>query len=327
MMNLFCKWVILFLMILSAGSAPFNGKRFENSNSKMEKSLSQIVQFLREKASLDWPEEIPLKQQDKPPVLIPDSQLRASFVNHATVLLQTHGLNFLTDPVWSKRASPFSFIGPKRVHSPGIDFKDLPKIDYVLISHNHYDHLDLETLVRLEKAFKPTFLVGLKVSSNLRKSLPNAKIIELDWGQAYEISNDKKIYFLPAQHWSARWPWDRNQTLWGAFAIQLPGGNIYFAGDTGYAEHFKQAQKQFGKFRLALLPIGAYEPRDFMKYQHMNPADAVQAAKDLKTEHALGIHFGCFPLATEAYDGPKKEIKRLKLPVFQVLEPGEFRFF
>jgi L-ascorbate metabolism protein UlaG (beta-lactamase superfamily) len=256
-----------------------------------------------------------------------DLKIRASFINHATVLLQTQGLNFLTDPIWSDRASPVSFAGPKRVHPPGVAFKDLPKIDYVLISHNHYDHLDLETLKRLQKAFKPIFLVGLKVSNNLRSSLPDAKIIELDWGQFYEISKDKKIHFLPAQHWSARWPWDRNQTLWGAFAIETSGGNIYFAGDTGYGKHFKDAQKQFGKFKLALLPIGAYEPRNFMKYQHMNPEDAAQAARDLRAENSLGIHFGCFALATEGYGAPEQELAGLDAPHFQAINPGEFRFF
>jgi L-ascorbate metabolism protein UlaG (beta-lactamase superfamily) len=314
-------------MKYTPGAAPFNGTHFGDPRQRKHKKFAAIVKFLWARFSLDWPAAVPVASFDRPPERVKGAQIRASFVNHATVLLQTAGLNILTDPVWSERVSPVSFAGPKRVHPPGIRFNDLPPIDYVLISHNHYDHLDLATLARLYKKHHPLFLVGLKVSSNMRDALPKAKIIELDWQQTHEISDNAAITFLPAQHWSARTLWDRNTTLWGAFAIRSPGGNIYFAGDSGYAEHFKAAGTQFGGFKLALLPIGAYAPRRFMKFAHMNPQEAVHAAADLRAEHSMGIHFGCFPLTLESIDAPEKEIARLAGANFLTLKPGEWRIF
>ncbi|MES2504555.1 MAG: MBL fold metallo-hydrolase [Myxococcota bacterium] len=314
-------------MTILTGAAPFEGSKFKDSEVQDTKTPWDLAKFIWSKPASDWPKWRELKQLDKPPANVPDKALRATFVNHATVLLQTEGLNILTDPVWSDRVSPVSFAGPKRVHAPGIRFEDLPKINIVLVSHSHYDHLDLPTLQRLETAFQPTFFVGLKVSSILRPKMPQAKIVEMDWDSAYDIGPQQKVHFLKAQHWSARSPFDRNKTLWGAFAVELPGGNIYFAGDTGYGKHFKAAQAKLGSFRLALIPIGAYEPRWFMKYQHMNPADAMQAFHDLNATNAIGIHHGCFPLSYEKYLAPGEEIAKFKDVRFAIPEPGEAKFF
>lgn len=256
-----------------------------------------------------WPRT--LANPEPSPVVerVPGEALRLTLVNHATVLVQGGGLNLLTDPVWSRRTSPFRFAGPVRHRSAGVPFDALPPIDAVLLSHNHYDHLDLRTLARLRERDSPSFVAPLGNAALLSRGAGIDTATELDWWASVPIG-DATATLVPARHWSSRSLGDDNRALWGGYALALPGGTLYFAGDTGYGdgEHFRAARRRLGPFRAALLPIGAYEPRWFMRPQHMNPAEAVQAFIDLEAVHALGIHFGTWQLTDEPHDAPARAL-------------------
>ena len=237
------------------------------------------------------------------------TNLSVTWIGHATVLIQIDGINILTDPIWSERCSPVSFAGPKRYTKPGIEFESLPKIDIVMISHNHYDHMDLDTLVELEKKFKPVFFVGLK-NKSLLKNLGISKIEELDWWESRKVK-DIDIHFTPTQHFSGRGLFDKNSTLWGSYILKGSKNTIYFAGDTGYFEGFKEIANRFPSIDIAILPIGAYEPRWFMKEIHMNPEESFQAFLDLKAKYFLPMHYLTFVLTDEALDEPLKKTESL----------------
>lgn len=225
------------------------------------------------------------------------------FVGHATVLVQIGPYNFLTDPVWSSHVSPVPGFGPKRVRPAGISLDDLPTIHAVLLSHNHYDHLDIATLKKLHERDHMPIYAGLVN----RQYLPdNMNVIELDWWQSlpFHLNNKLRIVFSPAQHFSGRGLMDRDKALWGGFSVLTDKDHMYFAGDTGYADHFEQVYDRLGAPRLALLPIGAYEPREIMKEMHMNPYDAVQAHLDLRARQSLAIHHRTFQLTDEAINQP-----------------------
>lgn len=240
------------------------------------------------------------------------SDIAITFINHVTFLLQLPGLNILTDPVWAKRASPLSWLGPARVRDPGVVLDALPHIDLVLISHNHYDHLDLETIAYLNKKFKPQFCLALGDSRVINKlNLTNFQ--EFDWWQSKQINSATKITFTPMQHWSARGMFDQYQSLWGSFVIEHNGKKIFFGGDGGYCGHFKQIYTKFGSFDLAFLGIGAYEPRWFMQNMHTNPEEAVLAHIDLHAKLSIGMHFGTFQLSAESIDQPLIDLQTAKL--------------
>jgi L-ascorbate metabolism protein UlaG (beta-lactamase superfamily) len=252
-----------------------------------------------------WVESVP-----GPPPLrkVAGRGLRATVVNHATVLLQGGGFNLLCDPHWGGRCSPVSWAGPKRVRAPGLRFEDLPPIHAVLVSHNHYDHLDRPTLKRLGRSFPQARLVtGLGVGAAIPREW-DGRVRELDWWQAAEVAPGLPVTYVPGRHFSARGPFDRWASRWGGFVAAFPGGPAYFAGDTGYGRHFKMIRKRFGPMRLAVLPVGAYLPRWFMRHHHMDPGDAVKAFQDLGAAWGLGMHYGTFQLADEAYDAPGKEL-------------------
>ena len=234
-----------------------------------------------------------------------------TFVNHATFLIQTGGLTLLTDPIWSERASPFRRIGPRRVRDPGVAFDDLPRIDAVLLSHNHYDHFDLATLRRLQQRFAPTVLAAAG-DARLLAPLGFADIRELDWWEHTGLGDALRVTFVPAQHFSARGLFDRNQSLWGGYVIEVRGARIYFAGDTGYSTHFATLRSRLGVPDIAMLGIGAYEPRWFMQPMHMNPAEAVRAHRDLGSRRSIGMHFGTFQLSAEAIDQPVRDLDRAR---------------
>jgi L-ascorbate metabolism protein UlaG (beta-lactamase superfamily) len=226
-----------------------------------------------------------------------------TYIGHVTFLIQTQGINILTDPVWSERVSPVSFVGPKRVTPPGVDFADLPKIDAVLISHNHYDHLDIPTIRDLVMRDQPRFIVPLGNDTIIKNSVPDAVVEAFDWEQTATITPEASVTLSPMHHWSARGPFDRNKALWAAMTIKTPGGNIYFVGDSGYGggDYFREDLKNNGPFRFAILPIGAYEPRWFMRYGHMNPAEAVAAYQDIGRPRTAAAHYDVFQLTDEAY--------------------------
>jgi L-ascorbate metabolism protein UlaG (beta-lactamase superfamily) len=221
----------------------------------------------------------------------------------------------LLDPVWSKRASPFRFIGPKRVNDPGIAFADLPPIDVVLVSHGHYDHLDLATLSQLAAVHRPRVITALGDDVIMRNRDPAIAAQGYDWGDRVEIGAAVAVTLVPSRHWSARTLSDRNMSLWASFVIELPGGRLYFVGDSGYSDgrYFREVRERHGPLRLAILPIGAYEPRWFMRDQHMNPAEAVQA----------------FQLTDEPIDAPvlalADALQTAGIPAerFRTLRPGQ----
>jgi hypothetical protein len=212
----------------------FDGRKFDNPWAPMPDSFGDFLKWRLTSDRGSWPESVPVTPST-PPVRVPGDTLRVTYVGHATVLLQTQGLNILTDPIWSERASPLSFAGPKRVAAPGVRFEDLPPIDVVLVSHNHYDHLDLPTLERLFKAFNPLVLAPLGNDANMLGAIPGLRVKVLDWGESFELNRQVRFTLEPMQHWSARSLFDRREALWGAFVVEAPGGPIYFLADAGYA--------------------------------------------------------------------------------------------
>ena len=241
------------------------------------------------------------------------SQTTATWIGHASVLVQINGVNLLTDPIFSERASPVQWTGPKRVVPPALSIAELPHIDVVLISHNHYDHLDLDSVLALnaQSGGPPLFMVPLGVKPWMQaQGIQN--VYELDWWQSENIAG-LELSLVPVQHWSARSATDRFETLWGGWIARTgkqstQAFTLFFTGDTGYSKDFADIHRRFGDVDLALIPIGAYEPRWFMKPQHVNPTEAVQIHQDLHARHSLGIHWGTFELTDEALDEPPRAL-------------------
>ncbi|HEV8051616.1 MAG TPA: MBL fold metallo-hydrolase [Parachlamydiaceae bacterium] len=258
-------------------------------------------------------------------------KLRASFVGHSTVLIQTQGLNFLTDPVWSNRASPFKNIGPERYAYPGIPIEKLPPIDFILLSHNHYDHMDINTLVQIWDKHRPRIFAPLGNDLVIQALSPEIKVETLDWHESVNISKGVNVHLAPSQHWSKRGFFDQNKALWGAFIVSTPSGNLYFCGDSGYGSGkiFREVRERFGSFRFAMLPLGAYEPRWFMKYFHMNPEEAVFAHKDLGQPYTMAMHYETFRLTDEGFKDPSRQLSEalvehnVSIERFRALQIGE----
>ncbi|MCW5625314.1 MAG: MBL fold metallo-hydrolase [Burkholderiales bacterium] len=253
----------------------------------------------------------------------------ATWIGHATFLVQAGGLNMLTDPHLTVRASPLGFIGPKRITPPALDFHELPHIDAVVVSHNHYDHLDAGTVERLaaQAGGSPRFFVPLGLKAWFAgRGIHD--VVELDWWQSAEL-HGVRFTLTPVQHWSARTLWDRNDTLWGGWRLDAPTFSFFFAGDTGYSEDFAEIRRRLGPVDLAALPIGAYEPRWFMKVMHINPDDAVQIHLDLEARHSVAMHWGTFILTDEPMDEPphrlKTALRAAHVPEsrFRVLQHGQ----
>ena len=309
----------------------FDGRCFFLPSHNTRRSADDFKKWRKERSPAKWPNWVDIESQRPPPERVAGDDLSVTFIGHATVLIQTAGRNILTDPFFSKRASPTQLAGPKRVHAPGIALKDLPPIDLVLVSHNHYDHLDLRALGKLHDAHKPHVITPLGNGSIIRRTRRPVNITEADWGDTIEVGDGVRITVTPALHWSQRSLWDRNMCLWGAFIIEAPGGPVYFAADTGYGsgDTFRNIRSAFGPPRLALIPIGAYEPRWFMAPQHMNPDEAVRAHKDLEARHSCGIHHGTVQLTDEARDQPVIDLAKaldahdVAQHRFRALAPGE----
>ncbi len=266
-----------------------------------------------------WPARIDEPPRRPPP--LDGAVAVVTFIGHATFLIQTATGNILTDPMYSDRAGPFGLLGPRRVRQPAVRFDDLPPISTVLLSHNHYDHCDRRTLARLARRFDPTVVTPLG-NGALVKSTGLRKVEELDWWQDAKTS-PLPLTLTPAHHFSARTPFDRNRALWGGFTIDVAERRIYFAGDSAYAPFFREVRRRLGQIDLALLPIGAYEPRWFMRSVHMNPAEAVQAHLDLEAAASVAMHFGTFQLTTEGIDEPVRALEQARLA--HHLEPSAFR--
>ena len=305
----------------------YDGERFYNPGRVA--TTKGLGAFLRWRMTADhaaWPASLPVTPT-KPAARVDGDAMIATIVGHAGVLVQTAGLNILTDPVYSERVSPFAWAGPRRVRAPGIAFDDLPRVDIILVSHNHYDHLDLDTLQRLWERDRPIIVTPLGNAALMARRGITA--LARDWGERVGIREDVTVTVERVQHWSTRWRYDANRALWGGFSVTTPGGNLYFAGDCGYSDAFAATGAARGPYRLALLPIGAYEPRWFMKPQHMDPSEAVRAFGDLKAQTAIGIHWGVWQLTDEAVDAPRQALAAALAATniaparFQALEPGQ----
>lgn len=236
------------------------------------------------------------------------SKPTVTWVGHATLLVQVEHVTFLTDPIWSNRPSPVPIIGPGRFVEPGLALEDLPPIDFVLISHNHYDHLDLSTLRSLARRSPDTVVFVPLGNGDLLRNQGITNVQELDWGQTARYKG-ATVHCLPAQHWSKRSLTDDRKALWSSWAVTGEQRRFYFAGDTGYFSGFEEIGRKLGPFDLAAVPIGAYEPRAMMRESHMNPEEAVLAAQDLRAETALAIHFGTFDLSDEPLAEPPQRFK------------------
>jgi L-ascorbate metabolism protein UlaG (beta-lactamase superfamily) len=311
----------------------FDGERFFDPDGVPPRSLGEVLrwQFGGNRKRAAWPDWAPSPHADTPPARVDGGKARLSFVGHASWLVQTAGLNILVDPVWSERVSPFSFAGPKRHNDPGITFDVLPKVDVVLVSHGHYDHLDVATLSRLTTKFQPRTITPLGNDVIMSSADGAIKAEAFDWHDRVELGSGVAVTLVPTRHWSARGLFDRNRTLWASFVLETPAGKIYIVCDSGYGEgtHFRRVADTHGPLKLAILPIGAYEPRWFMRDQHMNPQDAVQALVDSGAERALAHHHGTFQLTDEAIDAPVvalgEALDAAQIPRerFAVLKPGQ----
>lgn len=308
----------------------YDGARFFHN--ERDFTFTKMLKWMWTMDPAKWPEWIDDPIYPPPPMRVGSSNFRITHINQATALIQTNDVNILTDPIWSKRSSPVSWAGPERVRAPGVQMKDLPPIDIVLISHNHYDHLDIPTLKMIVKKDDPKIIVGLGVGALLRsEGLSNVE--ELDWWQKIHFpSSSIEITFVPARHNSGRGIFDKNKTLWGGFVIESLAGRLYFAGDTAYGEFLSSIKDKFKDFKVALLPVGHYEPRWMMETHHMNPDDAVKLHKYLNVEQSIGIHFGTFGGQNdEEVDDHEKDLKEalkkygIPEPEFWLLGFGEGR--
>lgn len=310
----------------------FDGTRFFNPDGEEPKGFFNLLRWQLGGGKIGWPDAFPSPfPQAVPETRVSNERLVVTMVGHASLLIQVAGVNILTDPVWSDRASPVSFAGPKRVNPPGIRIGDLPPIDAVLVTHNHYDHLDLETLRVLQARDKPHFVAPLGNDAIIRVEVPEAKVTVMDWGDSETIASGITLHCEPCHHWSARGMGDRRMALWAAFVIATPAGKIYHVGDTGFHQgiNYRAARSKHGAFRLANLPFGAYEPRWFMQAQHQNPEEAVEGMLLCDAAFVAGHHWGTFQLTNEGVGEPVAALhaaldgRKISRERFRPMRPGE----
>jgi L-ascorbate metabolism protein UlaG (beta-lactamase superfamily) len=356
---LFCLALISFLVFRTHGADPgmcaedkerisdhFDGKLFFNPGGHAPPPLPPgeeprrgvsrwILRWVLGNDWPKWPQITDGKLGEPPAAHAPKDSLIITSVGHTTFLIQMDGLNILTDPIWSDRCSPVSWAGPKRHREPGIRFEDLPPIDAVLVSHNHYDHLDLPTLKRLAKKGVQRSITPLG-NRDLIHGTGIPAVDELDWWQSIRLSEKVTVTLVPAQHFSSRTLWDRNETLWGGFVISGPSGNAFYSGDTGYGPHFREIAQRFSPIRVAILPISPFRPTNSNEPPHRHypeihtgPAEAVRAHLDLRTGLSIAAHFQVFQLGADGFDDALNELKSavterdLKPGVFIAPQPGQ----
>lgn len=308
----------------------FDGVRFFVPGHHTRKSARDLLRWRVENGRRPWPREVRNAPFPMPELRVSEG-ISVTFVGHATVLVQTAGLNILTDPFFSRRASPTQLAGPSRVRPPGLPLEALPPIDLVLLSHNHYDHMDLPALRRLHDLHAPRVLTPLGNAAILKRTRRRLSVQEGDWQQSFAVGVGVTVTLTPALHWSKRGLHDNNMALWSAFHIAAPAGSVYFAADTGYGigEHFREVRRRFGPPDIAFLPIGAYEPRWFMRAQHMNPEEAVKAHLDLGAASSAAIHHGTIQLTDEGIGEPVAVLNTalaaygVSEGAFRALEAGE----
>lgn len=342
---------LLLLMSPSAYSASIRDSdgRFLNRYADLSKSENflrwqwgRITQGLPKPAS----KATPVVDADLQRINNPQGDAQVTWIGHSSLLYQSNGKNFLFDPVYAEYASPIPPLGPKRAQNPGVAFDDLPHIDAVFISHNHYDHLDLETVRRLmqQKDGAPVFYVPLGVDLWFLDNVPGSRIvgttpnvIAMDWDESQQIIGATApftVSFLAVQHWAARSPFDRNKTLWGSWLIEQPKFRFWFAGDLAYSPDIEDIGRKHGGFDLAAIPIGVYEPRWFMKRAHVDPHEAIETYKTVRAKRAIGIHWGTFDgLSDESLDEPPlafvqaRQSANIAPDAFTLLSIGETRIY
>ena len=313
--------IAFFALALSFGyyiSAPkhqgpvtdhFDGQRFINPGNIKAKGLGDALKWMMGRKRGEWKEKKDVAYGEKPVARV-DQGIRITFINHSTFLIQVDGLNIITDPVWSNRTSPMEWAGPKRMRPPGIRLEELPKIDVMLLSHNHWDHLDIKTVKKIHSVHHPKIVTPLGVKAFLeQEGVLGAE--DIDWWQEEVINNSMIIQSVPAHHFSGRGMFDRDATLWCGYVIKRTGGNIYFVGDTGYdSGTFKKIGERCAPMEVALVPIGAFRPQWFMSPIHCSPEEAVKIHRDIKTKTSIATHFGTFPLADDGETEPVDELKK-----------------
>lgn len=310
------------------GEKFFNPEGEQGSGGAQRDGRKQFLSIAFGKAKhAAWPASVPVTPT-RPEARVEGEAMRVTWIGHATTLVQTQGLNILIDPVWSHRDSPVAFAGPKRVRAPGVRLEDLPKIDLVLISHNHYDHLDIGALRRIVNRDKPMIVTGLGNDTLLREH--GIAALARDWGQAIEVRPDVKVILTRAHHWSAHWTDDQDRALWCGFFVTLPGGGLYYAGDTGAGRmRWAREASRNGPIRLAILPVGPYHVSAPPSGNHMDPDQAVSAFNQLEPAYALGVHWGTFELTDEPIDGPPTRLRAaldrqgIAASRFRTLEAGQ----
>ena len=303
------RLLLIFCLIYFSPSISFAEERFSNSDGmKNEKSLGEVLKW-------SWSREEPKKEFIKTNENINLNSLKdrehyALWIGHSTFLINNGDLTILTDPIFSERASPLTFAGPKRLIKPVIKIKDLPKVDVITISHNHYDHLDVNSLRKIQKKFPNVKILVPKGDLKLLRNYNLNNGFEFLWWEAI-ILNNTKFIFTPAQHWSARGLRDRNKSLWGSWFIKTEEKNIFHAGDTGYSDDFIEIRNRLGPVDFAMIPIGAYDPQWFMSYSHVNPEEALSIAKDLDAKKSIGMHWGTFILTDEPVLEPRERLNKI----------------
>ncbi len=310
----------------------FDGIRFFNPDGTGPRGAWELLkwQFWEERAR--WPETFPSPYAfDRPPERVGRDEVRITYVGHASFLVQAAGRNILIDPVWSKRASPIKALGPKRVNPPGILFENLPPIDFILVTHNHYDHMDTGLIGRVWQRNRAPVVTPLGNDTIIRGDVPEIDARAFDWHAVVDLGQGIRVHFEPTVHWSARGLGDRRHALWASFVLETPRHKIYCVGDSAFGDgrSFSHVARRHPQLDLALLPIGAYEPRWFMQSSHMNPEDAVMALELCGAKAALGHHWGTFQLTNEAIEMPREALaaartaKGLPDTTFQALRPGQ----
>jgi L-ascorbate metabolism protein UlaG (beta-lactamase superfamily) len=309
----------------------FDGVRFFHPGlPSSDKSLLDILKWMILGQRASWPKSVPAKAGLRPTARVEGLQI--THIGHASYLVQTNNQNILVDPVWAERTSPMTWAGPRRHNPPAIAFEDLPPIDAVLVTHNHYDHMDTAVLGRLWKTYRPRIFAPLGNDTIIRAFVPGVEVQTGDWWTARSLSEAIRVTIVPAYHWSSRRIGDTRMALWGGFIIETPAGVVYCAGDTAYRDEgaiFKEIGNRFGPPLVAMLPIGAYAPRWFMQTQHANPHEAVRIAKDCGAKQLLGVHWGTFPLTDEPFDEPPEHLeaavraKSLEDTRFTAMRPGD----
>lgn len=286
----------------------FDGQQFSNLDPIPDKTTGDIARWQRTRVRQPWAEWVDEVPGPKPLERVDDGTISVTWINHATFLVQLDGVNILTDPNYSERASPFQWIGPKRHRAPGIRWEDLPPIDLVVVSHNHYDHMDVNTLRRIAARDSAPTLVGLGNNAYLApRGVTGTR--DLDWWDSVRVGAVLAMA-VPVQHWSARSRGDQRHTLWAGYVLEGPSGRVYFGGDTGYGRHFGLARERLGSMDVALLPIGAFMPIWFMQTSHVSPAEAVRASEDLSARVSIPMHFGTWQLGDDGDAEPLAELEK-----------------